>query len=634
MKEKTYETELTIYGNKIDYNLIELKGRNPHKLKHNPNKKIIALDTETLNGYARLLCDSTNDYILDVNIDDFLYYMTKRKFENTYNFFYNLNYDINAIIKFMPLENLEELKEFNETNYKEYKIFFIPKKVFSISKGHHNTSFYDVMQFFEGSLNKNALKYLDLNKYQKNYKDIDGHILGTSKEFWDDNLPMIIDYCLNDCILTKKLAEILHNTVVKSLSLYPRRYMSKASLTKDYLKKVVTIPDIYDIPEQALCYAFNTYTGGRFEIVEKGSIGKCSMFDIKSAYPYHMKNLLDINEGKWIKVNDMNENADYGYYLVSVYAKYNKISPISFYGTGGTLTYPIISCNKYMTKHELLEYEKYIDYEILNGWEFYANKEVYPFANFIDDIYFYKTFSSCENGENDCNKNVCPCNKFSKKTVLDFQYNLNKILMNGGYGLFYEKHKEPNGTYKAGEMFNPIYATEITSRTQTQIFNYAMKDINNFVGFATDSVLFKGNPELPTGDNLGEWEREEPNKQKFYDGIVIKSGMYKLGSKLKSRGMKKGENVNTPYGEYKDIIDYIENKPNLLSYPIILNNPLSFRKALHQHKKFKQKDINVFIPETYEIDINKDIKRSWDDEFIGGYELLEKSIKSKPVIIA
>jgi len=579
----------------------------PHKLRIIDDKRINGLDTETLHGYCKLLADSNNDYLLDGNIDDILYFLTKRKFENAYNFFFNLNFDTNAILKFLDRDKLVELKDDNETFYKQYKIVYIPKKLLAISRGNHTYSFYDVAQFFNGSLDKNAKEYLGLDKYQKDYKEIDGAILGSDINYWNDNLPMIIEYCLNDCLLTKKLGELLHKTVKKAIGINPKSYMSKASLSKTYSKKVIDLPVTQILPNSVLNYAFNSYSGGRFEIIEKGNVGLCSLYDIKSAYPYYIRNLLDITKGKWKFVKSLNENADYGYYLVKVSVKYNTISPISTYAKDYTLVYPIMDCYKYMTKAELLNYEKYIDYEIIDGWEFYAKEYVYPFREFIDTLFALK-------------------NKTDKK---DFKYSLFKILMNGEYGLFYEKIKQKDGTYKAGELFNPIYATEITANTKIQIFNLAQKDINNLVGFATDSVLFKGKPDIKTGNNLGEWDLENQD-----DTLVLKSGMYKIGNKIQSRGMKKTENLKTPHGEFKNIIDYIQKKPQLTSYPVILNNPLSFRKVIQMHKKYSTDDINIFTPEIYNIDINKDIKRIWESEFLGGYELLEKSIKSRPLILA
>lgn len=615
----------------IPFDKIKIKRFKPKPLTKSIKQNVNALDTETLNGYCKLIADSNGNYYLNGNINDYLHYLMNRKFENHVNFFFNLNYDANAIIKHMNKENIMDLRRDNKTRIGDFKIFYIPKKVLSITKGHHTNKFYDVAQFFKGSLEKTAKRYLNLDKYQDNYKKIDGKILGSSLEYWDDNLDMIIDYCLNDCKLTKQLGELLIDTVYKSIKMYPNKYFSPASISEYHMRKTIDIPNILDIPNQVLAYSHNSYSGGRFEIIEKGNIGKCSLFDITSAYPNYMRNLIDINKGEWKKVTSLNENADLGYYLVKVMTKYNKhISPLNFY-LNNMLVYPHIDCYKYMTKKELLAYEKFIDYEIINGWEFYANEYIYPFKEFIDLCYTEKMRSDCEFYYNEnCRDDCLKCDNFKSCNERSFEYDFWKIDMNGGYGKFYQKIKKQNGMYLAGKLYNPIYATEITSQTQIQVFEFAQHDLNNFVGFATDSCIFKGIPEIdmPKDKQLGKW-----NLEKSGLGLVLKSGMYQIDKDLKTRGMKKAHSLKTPFGDYNNIFDYIENKPDLKTYPVLLENPLSFKKVIQCCKKYKVEDINLFIPEKYNIDLNSDKKRNWENTNLTGNDILENSFTSKPLMM-
>lgn len=597
--------EITV-SNLINWDELEIRQYPLRKITKNTNKKIHALDTETLKGYCKLLADNTGNYILNPNLKEILDYLTQLRFRNSHNFFYNLNYDINSIIKFLPKENIIELAEINKTKIYGYSLFYLPKKLFKITYKSHTYKYYDIAQFFNTSLEKASKKYLNLNKYQDNYLELDGKKLGMSNTYWDENLNMIIDYCINDCKLTYKLALLLNNTIINAIKLYPNSYISKAGITKDYMRKTVNLPDITKIPNGALKFAFNSYRGGRFEIVEKGNVGNCELYDINSAYPYHIKNLLDINKGEWKRVTSLNENADYGFYFIDTYTKYNKISPLSYMLPNKTLCYPMINCNTYISKDELLTYEKYLDYEILLGWEFYAKEKVYPFENYIDSLYKWKQ---------NANKN-------------NFEYDLFKILMNSGYGCFYEKNKRDNRLL-AGKLFNPIYASLITANTRIQLFNFAMQDINNFVGFATDSVLFKGKHDFENLNNLGKWKLEKSGKT-----LVLKSGMYKIDNTLKSRGIRKTENLKTPYGNFKDIVDYIENKPYLHIYPILTTHPLSYKEVLQHCLIHEIDDINIFYEGKYKIDINRDFKRIWDNDFKNGIDLLDNSIQSKPLIFA
>ncbi len=630
----THKYEI-LEGN-IPFDKLIIKRFKPRKLDKDYRQEVKALDTETLKGYCKLLADSDGNYLLDGDIYTYLDYLSSLKFENKLNFFFNLNYDANALIKHMDRENIMDLRRINKTSIGKYNIFYIPKKVLSITKGHHTNKFFDVAQFFKGSLENVAKRYLNLEKYQDNYDKIDGKILGNSLEYWENNLDTIIDYCLNDCKLTKQLGELLINTVFKSIKMYPNKYYSEASISEFHMRKTIDIPNILNIDIQALRYAHNTYCGGRFEIIEKGNIGKCSLYDITSAYPNYMRELIDVNKGKWIKVNSMNENADLGYYLVKVLTKYNsKLSPLNYYLNNNMLIYPHIECYKYMTLKELLAYEKFIDFEIINGWEFHANEYIYPFKDFIDLCYGEKMRSDCYYYYNDdCREKCLECKTFLSCEEMGlergFEYSFWKIDMNGGYGKFYQKIKKPDGKYYAGKLYNPIYATEITSQTQIQIYEFAQKDLPNFVGFATDSVVFKGKPDItvPKNKELGKWNLEKEGL-----GLVLKSGMYQIDKDIKTRGMNRKHQLKTPFGEFKNIFDYIENQPSLLAYPVLLENPLSFKKVIQCCKKYSIEDINLFIPEKYNIDLNSDKKRTWERYDLTGNDILNNSYTSKPLML-
>lgn len=603
-----------IVKNPIDFNLIEIRKYKIDRLNQDINRGVYGLDTETLNGYCKLLCDNKSNIQLSKklenvypsDIDLFLRFLTSHRFRNNHNFFYNLNYDINAIIKYLPKENLEELYLHTKTTYKDYELLFIPKKLFRINKDKQSYKYYDIAQFYGKSLEYNARKYLNKEKY---LEEIDGAILGTSLEYWEKNLNKIIRYCINDCKLTYELGKLLNDTLIKNIKLIPNSYISKAGITKDFVRKQVKLFDITKIPRNALKYAFYSYSGGRFEVTQKGNIGTSTLYDIKSAYPYTIRNLLDLDNGIWKRTNSLHEKADYGFYLVKVYVKYNYISPLGITLKNGINIYPIMALPLYLTKDELLSYEKYIEFEIIDGWEYFTDNKIYPFREYIDKIYSLK---------NDVDKD-------------NYEYNIYKILMNSLYGCFYEKFiskDKTDLTIKSGKLFNPVYATIITAKTRINLFLTAQLNPKKVVGFATDSILFKGNVDIPTENKLGKWDLEIKGKS-----IVLRGGIYKIGDNLKSRGIKKISGIKTPYGKYENIFDYIIKKPELPEYPVIINRPLSFIEVLLHHKKHDLTEINQFVDMKYTLDLNKDFKRLWDDKFNNGGELFSKSINSNPLIL-
>jgi len=623
--------------NPINWDLIEIRKYKPQKLKRNIVRNINALDTETLNGYCNLIADNFGNFMLGnyhkgelPKIDLWLNFLTSKRFRSNHNFFYNLNYDVNAIIKYLPKENLTEIYNNLYTDFNDIRIFFIPKKVLRLTKHKHIYKFYDIYQFFNMSLEKASQIYLGLEKY---IVKIDGERLGTDKNYWIKNIDDIIIYCINDCKLTAQLGNLLNETLVNTIKLNPCSYISKASICKEFVRKACDIPNINDIPNGALKYAFYSYSGGRFEIIKKGNVGNCTLYDINSAYPFHTKNLLDVNKGKWKRVNSLHEKADYGFYFVKIMTKYNKISPIAITLQNGVICYPLCEVNTYISKQELLNYEPYIEFEIIDGWEFYANEYIYPFKDYITTIHNQKQITD-------------------KKS---YEYSLYKIIMNSLYGSFYEKtiQKEFNDKLitkelikkckydmnlvkklaqdikiYTGKLFNPIYASLITSQTRIDLFKTAIPFQNDIIGFATDSILFKGKPEIKLSNELGGWNLEKSGKS-----IVLRSGIYKIGKDLKSRGIKKAKNIKTKYGYYENIFDYIKSKPKLIEYPIIMNRPLTFIEVLLHHIKHNIEDINVFVDMEYNININKDHKRLWNGEFKTGKELFTKEIDSNPLIM-
>lgn len=485
-----------IIKNPIDWNLIRLRKYPAHKMSRNIERQVFGMDSETLDGYAKLLALSNANGSIQSSkniesFDDCLEFMTHKKLRQASIFFFNLNYDVNAIIKYLPEENLQELRETRETEYSGARLFYIPKKMLRISKGKKVYAFYDIAQFFQGSLESSGRRYLGAEKYQEDYGDIDGAILGTSPEFWENNLDMITRYCLNDCKITAGLGELLAKTLRESINLNANRYTSKASITKEYVQKGVNIPDIMEVPNQALKTFFNAYSGGRFEVLTKGYVGKCSLFDINSAYPEHIRTLPDITRGTWKKTRDLHEDALLGAYLVKMRTKYRKLTPIPLTLSSGVISYPVFEAGVYTTKDELIAYDDAIDYEIITGWEFWPDGEIiYPFKDYIERVYEFK-------------------NKADKDS---YEYSLFKILMNSLYGCFYEKFIEldENGEkiILSGKFFNPIYATMITAKTRIQLYEYSKSNIDDVIGFATDSVIFKGEPELPISTKLGEWDKE------------------------------------------------------------------------------------------------------------------------------
>jgi len=591
--------EIEIQKNRIEWTKIIQRKYKPRALKPGVRREVHAFDTETLDGWVKVLACSDTTYLEPDSIENMLSYLTQKKYRDSINFFYNIQYDFDSIAKSLPESNITELVEKGKSQYGAYLISYIPKKLFSIKLKKDNYVFYDLFQFYEMSLDKASKLY---TTGVKNEDNLDRNLIGRSEEYWEEHHDEIIKYCIQDCILTKMLGELLQEEIHNGCGFYPKTYTSKAGLSKRYFREFCDIPFFREVPKLVQYYAFQAYHGGRFEVTERGRIGKCTGLDISSAYPYWISQLIDVRKGRWKNTNELHEDAYYGFYLATVDIPYMHLPPLAF-NWGETVIYPCGSWTAYFTKEELECLHGLGEYEIIYGMEFYPDEIIYPFKEALTKLYDLKNNTSKE----------------------DFKYALYKKIMNSFYGSMYEKVKMFDGSYRAGMMFFPIYATLITANTRIQLWKKAVEYGKDCVSLATDGLLIKGNINHSNNKSLGGWENEGVG-----DSFILRSGIYSKGDEMRQRGVMTSRKFRTPYGYYENLFDYIREKPELTSYPILNYRPVHMREAVKHNQKYTIEEINVFKESEIAFDLNTEIKRVYDYDTITGFDLLNTNYKSMP----
>lgn len=593
---------MKINENPISLSDMQLSRYALKKPKGGKYKTVVGLDTETLDGYARLITDSTGRALFSHDIGEYLDFLSYKEYRKTLNIFFNLRYDFQAVIKYLPMENITDLQLSNKTEWEDFIITYIPKKLFNLRKGHHTYTFYDIAQFYHTSLEAVGHKYLGMEKF---INPIDRVQLGTNAGYWEGKEDQIKEYCINDSVMTAKAGEVLRDAVKDIIGIYPKRWTSQATMSKYFFRYYCDIPEVRKIPKDVINMALKSYSGGRFETVIKGYIPKGYNIDINSAYPYEIQNLIDVTAGKWKRVRAASETAFYGFYLAKVNIPLMRISPLPYRSKSGLIVYPVGKFYTYLSKREYEEYKDMADINILWGVEFYPDTLIYPFREAINKVYQYK--------------------KSTPKK--DFRYSVSKIIMNALYGSFYEKHKEGD-KLRAGMLFNPVYASVITANTRVKLYDVIRDKQEGVISFATDGILMDYRPSIPYSRELGAWDIE-----KEADITIIKSGVYRYGDKTRSRGVRKVGKVNTPYGHYNDLWDYLIKQPLLKDYPVLSNRPVQLGEVINFTKVYDKEDLNVFKEKVYNIDINKDNKRIWADVFNNGGEVFTKAIKSLPLTL-
>ena len=586
-------------GNNIPFSALTWRRWGLTPLKSFPSRPVYGFDTETLDGYCRLLTCSDGRVYEGDDIDEMLSFLTFREYRSAHNFFYNIDYDMDAILKYLPEETLKNILVDGSIEYQGYKISCIPGKVYTFRKDKHRYSYYDLWQFYDSSLEQAARKYLG---EQKNPDALDRAAIGSSCQYWHEHHDSIVKYCLLDSTLTMRLGKALQKEVSSTFGFTPKNYVSKAGLSKQYFRYHCQIPDTRKIPRSVMEFAFNSYHGGRFEVTERGRVGESTAIDINSAYPYQIANLLDITQGEWRHGRRVNEESDYGFYACRVIHHYTHLPTLPIKVMGQTF-YPYGKWYTYLTKDEIEALKGKAEVTVYAGWEFFADEEVYPFREAIHHLY----------------------NQKSKAPKGSYRYSLYKIVMNALYGAFYEKVLTPEGKYRVGSMFNPVYASLITARTRVTLTKEAWKYKNNAVCLATDGILVKGHISIPESQELGAFSQKEQG-----DALILRSGIYSIADDVKQRGLIKAERLKTPYGVFASIFDYLEAYPALSEYPVFLHRPIHLREALRHTKSLSVSDVNRFKDLEMTFNLNSEVKRVFEKKNLTGKDLLESSIPSRP----
>lgn len=571
--------------------------------------KHYGFDTETLHGKLQLITYSgehlEGHLYIDIenpkhDITDILKFLTQKKFRKSLNWFYNLDYDIRAILRHVPTNNIAELYQNKETQIKDYHLTFLSKKFFTITHQKQTYNFYDISQFFPGGLGKVSIKYLNNTKIST----IDVIILGSSKEYWYKNLPEIIIYCIHDSFLTGELGKLFYSNLWNTLQFNPKKPYSTGSISQEYfINNSLFIPIIKNIPTNIIEIHQNNYRGGRIEIIQRGSFKNLYSYDIKSAYPSEMINLLDYSNGNWLPSTNFDDNY-HGIYKIKFNWFHEQLGFIAFNSETRTVYPNAENCISYVNEKELCflnDHPNFGEYEILEGHTFHPYNETYPYRDLILQLYDLK-----ESAKNDNDKMIY------------------KLFINSIYGktaqAIYEKEIQK---YKTGKLYNPIYSCRITANTRIKLLENSLKTPKSIVGFATDSIQTL-TPNIKTGKKLGDFELEYKAKE----SVILMSGIRYTDKKQKMRGFtKKDEN-----GKELILKEILQNNPQKTKIPIYINKPITIFQGLN-YKKYTADDINIFKSEKRYLDINGDFRRIWKDDFKSVSDALRRNISSDPIFL-
>jgi len=266
--------------------------------KLNPIKRALpnlSFDTETGKGYAKVINNSDNE---KYDVEDFVglaLYLTSREYTKTVNWFYNLEYDTNAFLRYLPFKKRAEIARFNTVDNEGYRITIIPKKALnvgkigSLDKVSNSVSYFDLAQFYEMVPLKKLAEQTDYAKVEvEDIKNINWDKYKINKDY--NNL--INERCLIDCKITQELANKYTNIINPIVII--NKYKSKASIARRFVLE--NIAHSLKVPSTNLIQrALNAYHAGHIEACKLGIFENISNYDINIAYPKKIGYLYDSN---------------------------------------------------------------------------------------------------------------------------------------------------------------------------------------------------------------------------------------------------------------------------------------------------------------------------------------------------
>ena len=546
--------------------------------------KVIGLDTEAYDtGECFMIATSLGNVFTP---DDFPTYLFSRKYRSKNFVCYNLKYDSGALLQHLPKTALQTLQAKDKVIHQGFTYKVIANKCLIVSKGKNSIHLYDMLNFYKMSLNKASKTFLDKEKL-----DMDTNIFTREyvRRFW----PKIARYCINDAVLVQELAQNLI-TIFEKFGVKPKKLYSVAYVSFQYFTAKcshIHVKRYWKDHRHVLDYALRSYNGGKFEVTKKGS-DYLYEYDIISAYPHEISNLIDIRTVKIVQSKTYRKDASYGFLKCKIKIPFKVSSPIAL-KKGMLNIFPIGEFEKVITKTEYDYLIKYgCDITILKAYWLCTDFPTYPYRYEIQNLVKLKT-------------------KF-KKAGKKLEHHTIKKFLNSFYGKFIQLI-DKGKYFKAGASFNPIYGSIITANCRTRISELQTL-YPDIIAVHTDSIISTKPIDFDTTGQLGDMIHEIEG-----NGLVLGSGIYQVGNKTKLRGFQS----KTP------LLDLMPKKGK--HWNITKVRPYTWREIAFRNMDLDR--INRFEPIVKHIDLNFDKKRVWLDDYKTYSEVRKRKVESVPLIV-
>ena len=445
---------------------------------------------------------------------------TERAYPNAIHVGFAFSYDVEMILKDIPVPFMRTLKNNGYVYWEGFRIEYRRNKWFQVTlkndDEHVVCRIWDVWSFFSTSFvvalreylgNDPEVEYIEAGKSNRSvfqYAELDTEI----RPYWQAELRQLVN-------LMNALRERLYGADLKITNWHGPGAIATYAMTQRGVKKsMATIPD--DVSQ---CSRF-AYAGGRFELFRIGQHkGPVHAYDIRSAYPSAIQHLPNLATGEWSHVTAPTTIAKFGMYRI----RFNfpnlfttRPMPLYYRDVRSAVHFPNVVEGWYWSP-EAQNCLAMPEAEIVEGWEYHADEER-PFT-WIGEVYEQRAQWKREGNPS--------------------QIAL-KLLMNSMYGKFAQRVGYKGNDSPTWHQLE--WAGFITSYARAKLFRVMMEAHNkgSLLAVETDGIFSTEPLSTPVlSENLGDWEHDE------YEGIIyLQSGFYfkkRDGQwSAKSRGFDKG----------------------------------------------------------------------------------------------
>jgi len=549
--------------------------------KHKTSLEVIGIDTEAYtSGECFMIATSLGDVFHPY---DFPACLFTRKYRGKNFVAYNLKYDSGALLQSLCIEDLKTLQTTDTVTAGGYKYTSIAYKCLTIRKGKNSVHIYDMLNFYQMSLDSASKKFLNESKLECDTNLFTERYV---KKHWST----ICKYCIHDAVLVKALADRVI-AMFEEFDVFPQKLYSVAYVSYMYFRNTcpwIHVKRYWDKYKDVLDFAMQSYNGGKFEVTQKG-YDYYYEYDIVSAYPYEIANLVDIRDARIIDSKRYKKDAVYGFLDCSMNIPVNVYSPVARKKRIVNY-YPVGIHRKIITKSEY-------DYLIAQNCDITIHKGLWLMKKSITYPYKYEIEKLMEYKDR------------YKKENKPMEYHTIKIFLNSFYGKFVQLiHKDHY--YKAGSSWNPIYGSIITANNRVRVSELQQSN-PSVVAVHTDSVISTKPLELPKTGHLGQFIFDSEG-----DGVILGSGIYQVGKKTKFRG----------FNTQNLLMSLIPSQGLLMDMSKV--RPYTWREVAHRGLSTSQ--INFFDEMPRKLRLNFDCKRIWLDDYKDFSEVDKRKVESVP----